>query len=235
MEQRQPVAAAATVKMETVLSCLEKDMQQMTDTKASKNRRRFSDDQIRSLEFMFESETRPESEIKQELAKELGLQPRQVAIWFQNRRARSKTRQIERDYSILKENYESLLSRYESLKREHQSLHNQLQKLRSQLGKDHGNKFYETNPIENGNDTKHQTPHAMFQPKEKHSILKESNGNLLSSEDNRMGAEMRKDDWVVLKMIEATDVSLTSTRNWSSFESSFLDESSCSSNWWEHW
>ncbi|KAJ6695229.1 HOMEOBOX-LEUCINE ZIPPER PROTEIN [Salix koriyanagi] len=69
---------------------------------------------------MFESKSRPEPEIKQQLADEIGLEPRQVAIWFQNRRARLKTKQVEKDF--------------ESLKRENQSLLIQLQKLKNQHG-----------------------------------------------------------------------------------------------------
>uniref|UniRef100_A0A2K2B796 Homeobox-leucine zipper protein n=1 Tax=Populus trichocarpa TaxID=3694 RepID=A0A2K2B796_POPTR len=75
-----------------------------------------------SWKLFFESESRPELEIKQQLANEIGLEPRQVAIWFQNRRARLKTKQIEKEYSLLKANYEALASRFESLKRENQSL-----------------------------------------------------------------------------------------------------------------
>lgn len=90
--------------------------------KKSKNKRRFSDDQIKSLESMFESETRLEPRKKLQLATELGLQPRQVAIWFQNKRARWKSKQLERDYSILLSNYNSLASRFEALKKENQAL-----------------------------------------------------------------------------------------------------------------
>lgn len=90
------------------------------------NKRRFSDEQIRSLETMFESEARLEPRKKLQLARDLGLQPRQVAIWFQNKRARWKSKQLERDYSILRSNYNSLASRFESLKKEKQALVNQV-------------------------------------------------------------------------------------------------------------
>lgn len=90
--------------------------------KKCRNKRRFSDEQIRSLELMFENETRLEPRKKLQLARELGLQPRQVAIWFQNKRARWKSKQLERDYSILQANYNSLASRFEALKKEKQAL-----------------------------------------------------------------------------------------------------------------
>lgn len=90
--------------------------------KKNMNKRRFSDEQIKSLESMFESESRLEARKKLQLANELGLQPRQVAIWFQNKRARWKSKQLERDYSILRSNYNSLSTRFESLKKEKQAL-----------------------------------------------------------------------------------------------------------------
>ena len=40
--------------------------------------------------------------------RDVGLQPRQVAIWFQNRRARWKTKQLEKDYDVLKRQYEGM-------------------------------------------------------------------------------------------------------------------------------
>lgn len=85
-------------------------------------RRRFNDDQIKSLEDMFETESRPELRTKQQLAKRLGLQPRQVAIWFQNKRARSKSKQLELEYRMLQMSYDNLGSKYELLKKEHASL-----------------------------------------------------------------------------------------------------------------
>jgi len=93
------------------------------------NTRRFSDEQVRSLESMFESETKLEPRKKMQLARELGLQPRQVAIWFQNRRARWKTKQMEQKYKTLKASYDNLASSYESLKNERESLLLQVQTI----------------------------------------------------------------------------------------------------------
>lgn len=90
--------------------------------KSITTKKRFSDDQIRSLEVMFESESKLEPRKKLQLARELGLQPRQVAIWFQNKRARYKSKQLERDYNILMANYNTLNSQFEALKKEKQSL-----------------------------------------------------------------------------------------------------------------
>ncbi|KAF2299721.1 hypothetical protein GH714_002722 [Hevea brasiliensis] len=85
-------------------------------------KRRLTLDQVKALEKNFEVENKLEPERKQKLAEELGLQPRQVAIWFQNRRARWKTKQLEREYVALKANYEALKLNYDSLERQNESL-----------------------------------------------------------------------------------------------------------------
>ncbi|KAH7659600.1 homeobox-leucine zipper protein [Dioscorea alata] len=98
-------------------------------------KKRFSEEQIKSLETMFETQTKLEPRQKLQLARELGLQPRQVAIWFQNKRARWKSKQLEREYSSLRSDYDQLLSSFESLQREKQILAKQLQKLAELIGK----------------------------------------------------------------------------------------------------
>ncbi len=88
----------------------------------AEKKRRLTFDQVRSLERNFELENKLEPERKMQLAKELGLQPRQVAVWFQNRRARWKTKQLERDYEILTQDYNRLKSELESVRDEKQEL-----------------------------------------------------------------------------------------------------------------
>ncbi|KAI3800236.1 hypothetical protein L1987_35547 [Smallanthus sonchifolius] len=95
--------------------------------------RRFSDEQIKSLESLFKTEKRLEPRKKVEMARELGLHPRQVAIWFQNRRARWKSKQVEQDYTNLKADYHTLTHRLESLNKEKHDLLQQLSNLCSQL------------------------------------------------------------------------------------------------------
>lgn len=71
-------------------------------------KRRLSIDQIESLERSFQEEIKLEPKRKMRLAQELGLQPRQVAVWFQNRRARWKAKQLERVYCALKQDFEAV-------------------------------------------------------------------------------------------------------------------------------
>lgn len=81
-------------------------------------KRRLTTDQVQFLERNFEVENKLEPERKVKLAKDLGLQPRQIAIWFQNRRARWKTKQLEKDYDVLRASYNSLKADYETLLKE---------------------------------------------------------------------------------------------------------------------
>jgi len=96
-------------------------------------KKRFSEEQIKSLESMFATQTKLEPRQKLQLARDLSLQPRQVAIWFQNKRARWKSKQLERQYAALQDDYDALLASYDQLKKDKLALLNQLEKLAEML------------------------------------------------------------------------------------------------------
>lgn len=85
--------------------------------------RRLNMEQVKTLEKNFELGNKLEPERKMQLARALGLQPKQIAIWFQNRRARWKTKQLEKDYDVLKRQLEAVKAENDSLLAHNQKLH----------------------------------------------------------------------------------------------------------------
>lgn len=90
-------------------------------------KRKLSEEQMNMLEKNFGSEHKLESERKDRLAAELGLDPRQVAVWFQNRRARWKSKKLEEEYSRLKSEHDTTVI-------EKCHLETQLLEIKDQLG-----------------------------------------------------------------------------------------------------
>lgn len=86
-------------------------------------KKRLNVEQVKALEKSFEVGNKLEPERKMELAKALGLQPRQIAIWFQNRRARWKTKNLEKEYELLKKQFDSLKAHNDALKLHNHKLH----------------------------------------------------------------------------------------------------------------
>ncbi|XP_023543981.1 homeobox-leucine zipper protein HAT5-like [Cucurbita pepo subsp. pepo] len=103
------------------------------DDQPPEKKRRLTQEQVHLLEISFESENKLEPERKTELANKLGLQPRQVAVWFQNRRARWKTKQLERDYDLLKSSYDSFRSSYDFVVKENERLKAEVASLSEKL------------------------------------------------------------------------------------------------------
>eukprot|EP00262_Sarcandra_glabra_P016609 TRINITY_DN546_c0_g2_i3.p1 TRINITY_DN546_c0_g2~~TRINITY_DN546_c0_g2_i3.p1 ORF type:complete len:242 (-),score=40.99 TRINITY_DN546_c0_g2_i3:138-863(-) len=102
----------------------------------AEKKRRLNVDQVKALEKNFEVENKLDPERKVKLAQELSLQPRQVAVWFQNRRARWKTKQLERDYGVLKASYEALKLNYDDLCHDKEALLDELRELKSKFSEE---------------------------------------------------------------------------------------------------
>ncbi|KAG8088256.1 hypothetical protein GUJ93_ZPchr0010g8593 [Zizania palustris] len=93
-------------------------------------KRRLSVEQVRALERSFESGNKLEPERKAQLARALGLQPRQVAIWFQNRRARWKTKQLEKDFDALRRQLDAARAENDALLALNSKLHTEIVALK---------------------------------------------------------------------------------------------------------
>ncbi|CAH9085500.1 unnamed protein product [Cuscuta epithymum] len=85
---------------------------------------RLSKEQSAFLEESFKEHNTLNPKQKHVLAKQLNLRPRQVEVWFQNRRARTKLKQTEVDC----ENWKKC---FETVKVENTKLHKEVQELRA--------------------------------------------------------------------------------------------------------
>ncbi|GLT39603.1 hypothetical protein SLA2020_137850 [Shorea laevis] len=91
---------------------------------ASRKKLRLSKEQSMVLEETFKEHSTLNPKQKLALAKQLNLRPRQVEVWFQNRRARTKLKQTEVDCEYLKRCCENLTE-------ENRRLHKEVQELRA--------------------------------------------------------------------------------------------------------
>ncbi|KAK1423313.1 hypothetical protein QVD17_18611 [Tagetes erecta] len=102
------------------------DLSEDEGLQLGEKKRRLNLEQVKALEKSFELGNKLEPDRKTQLARALGLQPRQVAIWFQNRRARWKTKQLEKDYDVLRRKFESVKADNDALKNLNNKLHAEL-------------------------------------------------------------------------------------------------------------
>ncbi|KAK7359977.1 hypothetical protein VNO77_01947 [Canavalia gladiata] len=96
-------------------------------------KRKLTAEQVNLLEENFGNEHKLESERKDRLALELGLDPRQVAVWFQNRRSRWKNKKLEEEYNNLKNVHETILLEKCHLETEVLNLREQLLKAKKEI------------------------------------------------------------------------------------------------------
>ncbi|CAA3006000.1 homeobox-leucine zipper ATHB-52-like [Olea europaea subsp. europaea] len=102
-----------------------------SSSKSKKNR--LNKAQMKILEASFEATKKLDPEHKFHLARELGVPPRQIAIWYQNRRARWKNQSLEVDYNSLQTRLETALSEKKQLEEEIDSLRGELKRTQDLL------------------------------------------------------------------------------------------------------
>ncbi|XP_020684394.1 homeobox-leucine zipper protein ROC8 [Dendrobium catenatum] len=79
------------------------DEQDVTESKGKKKRyHRHTPRQIQELEAMFKINPHPDEKQRMQLSRDLGLEPRQIKFWFQNRRTQMKTQHERADNCALR-------------------------------------------------------------------------------------------------------------------------------------
>ncbi|CAJ1978523.1 unnamed protein product [Sphenostylis stenocarpa] len=101
--------------------------------RAKHNKKRLTEDQVAILEKCFASNMKLEPEQKFHLANQLGVPPRQVAIWYQNKRARWKTQSLEVDHGVLQAKLENVMAEKKQLERDVERLKAELQKAQEMI------------------------------------------------------------------------------------------------------
>lgn len=195
------------------------------------NTKRFSDEQVKLLESVFSGGAKLEPRKKLQLARDIGLQPRQVSIWFQNKRARWKTKQLEHEYRLLKSKFDSLYEQYESLKREKENLSNQFNTLTSMLDKRYNKK---------NNSSKNQIEDVRIRDGIGDQIyeVKEKNEDMMYYEDEEqkvVNTYLRKEaeDQVVTFCGDGESWLASDEQRGNLVPGCLLDEPCCPSNWWD--
>ncbi|KAE8681089.1 Homeobox-leucine zipper protein HAT5 [Hibiscus syriacus] len=97
------------------------------------NKKRLNQEQVKLLERSFSASKKLEPELKLQLANKLDVPPRQVAIWYQNKRARWKTQSLELDYSTLQVKLDNALSEKRRLEKDVKYLQEELRKAQEMM------------------------------------------------------------------------------------------------------
>ncbi|KAJ7944716.1 Homeobox associated leucine zipper protein [Quillaja saponaria] len=116
------ISSISGKRSEREANCDELEIGDEEDAETSRKKLRLSKDQSAILEESFKEHSTLNPKQKLALAKQLGLRPRQVEVWFQNRRARTKLKQTEVDCEFLKRCCENLTEENRRLQKEVQEL-----------------------------------------------------------------------------------------------------------------
>ncbi|GAV67331.1 Homeobox domain-containing protein/HALZ domain-containing protein [Cephalotus follicularis] len=106
---------------EWITGCME-DEEESSNGGPPRKKLRLTKEQSRLLEESFRQNHTLNPKQKEALATHLKLRPRQVEVWFQNRRARSKLKQTEMECEYLKRWFGSLTEQNRRLHREVEEL-----------------------------------------------------------------------------------------------------------------
>ncbi|KAH6781034.1 hypothetical protein C2S52_012271 [Perilla frutescens var. hirtella] len=96
-------------------------------------KKRLSQEQVRILEASFDAGKKLEPERKFQLARDLNVPPRQIAIWYQNKRARWKNQSLELDYGGIQVQLEAALAGKRELQKEVDMLRVELKRAQDML------------------------------------------------------------------------------------------------------
>ncbi|KAL0001343.1 hypothetical protein SO802_015124 [Lithocarpus litseifolius] len=99
-----------------------------------RNKQRLNQEQVSLLERSFISNNKLEPERKLQLSNQLtGVPPRQVAIWYQNKRARWKTQNLELVYNVFQQKLENALVEKRRVEKEVERLKGELEKTKEMV------------------------------------------------------------------------------------------------------
>ncbi|KAL9270357.1 Homeobox-leucine zipper protein ATHB-12-like protein [Drosera capensis] len=222
------------------------DQQAVSSSKRrkSKKKRRFNDEQVRSLETIFESETKLDPRKKVQVARDLGLQPRQVAIWFQNKRARWKSKEIEKNHRALKASYDCLKAKFDATKKEKESLLLQYIFIHAEKMKDlvpKQNRHRSSSVVIKLQELQHQLQQIQESEGSEDSAADRSEQNIggLVLEPTRLEEELECGGGIQCSddaLNEHMHSSLTSQGKWCSLDpGNLFDQPSSVSHWWDSW
>uniref|UniRef100_A0A251RT84 Homeobox-leucine zipper protein n=1 Tax=Helianthus annuus TaxID=4232 RepID=A0A251RT84_HELAN len=96
-------------------------------------KKRLTNEQVKLLETSFNYNNKLDSTRKSHLAQELGIPARQIAIWYQNKRARWRNQSLETEYKAIQHKLERVSSDKSRLEREVERLKVLVMKLEAQV------------------------------------------------------------------------------------------------------